>query len=122
MEFYLALWAIALCIPYIHLFITEIWGETFWNRTPMLYYFSGFLGYVVLANYIKRFHMESRRWNYVAGTVLIIAGYAITIYGFLQRLPTETHVSKLVLTWGFETINVAMMTTRRFPDVQKHPH
>ena len=114
MEFYLVLWGVTLCIPYIHLVIPEIWGETFWNRTPMLYYFSGFLGYVVLANYIKRFHMEPRRWNYPAGVTLIIVGYALTTYGFLQRLPTETHVSKLVLTWGFETINVAMMTTGAF--------
>jgi surface polysaccharide O-acyltransferase-like enzyme len=114
MEVYLVLWAITLNIPYIHLVIPEIWGETFWNHTPMLYYFSGFLGYVVLANYIKRFHMEPRRWNYVAGIALIVVGYAITTYGFLYRLPTEKVVSKLVLTWSFETINIAMMTTGAF--------
>ena len=114
MEFYLVLWGITLTIPYIHLIIPEIWGETFWNRTPMLYYFSGFLGYVVLANYIKRYHMEPRRWNYFAGVALIIIGYAITTYGFLYRLPTEKFISKLALTWGFETINIAMMTTGAF--------
>jgi len=114
MEFYLALWVVSLTIPYIHLVTPEIWGETFWNHTPMLYYFSGFLGYVVLAVYIKRFHMEPRRWNYFAGIALLLVGYAITTYGFLHRLPTEKVVSKLALTWGFETINVAMMTAGAF--------
>ncbi|WP_428328106.1 acyltransferase [Mucilaginibacter sp.] len=114
MEFYLVLWAVTLTVPYIHLLVPEIWGETFWNRTPMLYYFSGFLGYVVMANYIKRYHMEPRRWNYIAGIALLIAGYAITTYGFIYRLPTEKFISKLALTWGFETINVAMMTAGAF--------
>ena len=114
MEFYLALWAVTLMLPYIHLFIPEVWGETFWNHTPMLYYFSGFLGYVVLANYIKRYHMEPRRWNYFAGTILFITGYAITTYGFIGRLHTETNINKLSLTWGFETINIAMMVAGSF--------
>jgi surface polysaccharide O-acyltransferase-like enzyme len=114
MEFYLVLWAITLCVPYIHLVIPQLWGEIFWNRTPMLYYFSGFMGYVVLANYFKRFHMEPKRWNYVAGIILIIGGYALTTYGFLNRLGTEKYIDKLALTWGFETINVGMMTTGAF--------
>ena len=114
MEFYLILWAVTLNLPYIHLFIPEIWGETFWNHTPMLYYFSGFLGYVVLANYIKRFHMEPKRWNYAVGIALIVIGYAITTFGFLHQLYTQKMVNKLALTWAFETINVAMMTTGTF--------
>ena len=114
MEFYLAIWTITLTLPYIHLLVPEVWGETFWNRTPMLYYFSGFLGYVVLANYIKRYHMEPRRWNYVVGPILVMAGYAITTYGFISRLHTEKVINKLALTWGFETINIAMMVTGSF--------
>ncbi|MGN6397689.1 MAG: acyltransferase [Mucilaginibacter sp.] len=114
MEYYLVLWAVSLCIPYIHLLTPGLWGETFWNRTPMLYYFSGFLGYVVLANYIKRFHMAPKRWNYIVGIILLVAGYAITTAGFISRLQTEQYINKLALTWGFETINIAMMTTGAF--------
>jgi surface polysaccharide O-acyltransferase-like enzyme len=114
MEFYLALWAVTLTLPYIHLIIPEVWGETFWNRTPMLYYFSGFLGYVVMANYIKRFHMEPRRWNYMAGGLLFAVGYALTVYIFMCRLNTEKFIDTLVLSWGFETINVAMMVAGAF--------
>ncbi|MGZ3811684.1 MAG: acyltransferase [Mucilaginibacter sp.] len=114
MEFYLILWGIAFSLPYIHLLFPEIWGEAFWNHTPMLYYFSGFLGYVVLANYIKRFHLQPRAWNYPVGLALIIGGYAITVFGFLHRLPTEKFVNTLELTWSFETINVAMVTAGIF--------
>lgn len=114
MEFYLGLWALAFSLPYIHLIFPQIWGEAFWNQTPMLYYFSGFMGYVVLANYIKRFHMEPKPWNYLLGIALLVAGYAITAFGFLHRLPTERFVWTLELTWGFETINVAMMTAGIF--------
>jgi len=114
MEFYLALWTVSLIIPYIHLIFPEIWGEAFWNHTPMLYYFSGFLGYVVLANYIKRFHMEPRRWNYIAGAALILIGYGITTYVFLTRLETEKLVNNLILSWGFDTINIAMMAAGLF--------
>ncbi|GAA4339024.1 acyltransferase [Mucilaginibacter gynuensis] len=114
MEFYLVLWAIAFSLPYIHLIFPEIWGEAFWNHTPMLYYFSGFLGYVVLAVYIKRFHSEPKAWNYTLGIALLLLGYGITVYGFLHRLPTEKFVMTLELTWGFETINVAMMSAGAF--------
>ena len=113
-ELYLILWAVSLSIPYIHLIFPQIWGEAYWNRTPMLYYFSGFMGYAILAAYIRRFHLAPQPWNYSLGVLLILAGYAITAYGFLQRLPTEKMVITLELTWGFETINVAMMTAGIF--------
>jgi len=114
MEFYLLLWAIAMSIPYIHLIFPQLLGECYWNQTPMLYYFSGFLGYVILANYIKRFHLQPQTWNYTLGLLLIIVGYAITAFIFEYRLGTEKETASLELTWGFETINVAMMTAGIF--------
>lgn len=109
MEAFLALWALTLTVPYIHLCFPEVWGECYWNRTPTLYYFSGFLGYAVLAAYIKRFLMRPSKADYASGIGLIVAGYAATAAGFLKRLPTERAVSSLELTWAFDTINVAMI-------------
>jgi surface polysaccharide O-acyltransferase-like enzyme len=114
LEVFLLLWGLTLTVPYIHLYFPAVWGECYWNRTPSLYYFSGFLGYVVLAVYIKRFWMRPSALHSLAGMLLILAGYAITAWGFLHRLPVEHVVSRLELTWGFETINVAMMTTGVF--------
>lgn len=113
-EFYLVLWAISLTLPYIHLIFPEIWGEAFWNHTPMLYYFSGFMGYTVLAYYIKRFHLQPASWNYTLGILLIMIGYALTAAIFLHRLPTEKFVNALELSWDFETINVAMIAAGLF--------
>jgi surface polysaccharide O-acyltransferase-like enzyme len=114
MQLYLSLWALAMSVPYIHLIFPAILGECYWNNTPMLYYFSGFLGYAILANYIKRFHMQRQSSDYAVGFVLIAVGYGITAYGFEHLLPLEQYTPKLELTWGFETINVAMMTAGIF--------
>ena len=114
MQLHLALWALAMCVPYIHLVFPEILGECYWNKTPLLYYFSGFLGYVILASYIRRFHMQPQKQDYIVGALLIVTGYAITAYGFLHELPLQKMVPAVEVTWGFESINVAMMTAGIF--------
>ena len=114
MMLYLGLWAFALSVPYTHLVFPSILGEAFWNGTPLFYYFNGFLGYALLAAFIRRFYMQKEKWNISLGVLLIVVGYAITAGGFLHRLSTETYVMKLELTWGFETINVAMMAAGLF--------
>ena len=109
MEFYLTIWVITLCVPYFHLLYPQILGECYWNQTPLLYYFSGFLGYMILGAYIKRYLLEKKSWHLPVGLMLIIVGYAITAGGFISLLDS-INVSKLELTWGFETINVGMMS------------
>ena len=114
MELFLALWGIALSLPYIHLFFSQVWGECYWNATPTLYYFSGFIGYAVLAAYIKRFWMApSLHLDWLA-IGLIVGGYAFTLGGFLYRLRYEQQVKSLELTWNFTTLNVAVMTVGLF--------
>ena len=109
MEFYLAIWALTLCLPYLHLIFPEILGECYWNHTPLLYYFSGFLGYMILGAYIKKYLFEKKAWHFPVGLLLIIVGYAVTAGGFSALLST-VYVKDLELCWGFETINVAMMS------------
>jgi surface polysaccharide O-acyltransferase-like enzyme len=114
MHFYLILWGVSLTLPYLHLIFPEIWGEAFWNHTPMLYYFTGFIGYIILAVYIKRYCMQPAASHLVIGIALVATGYAITAFGFLHQLPVAQSIPQLELTWGFETINVAMMTVGLF--------
>jgi len=114
MEIFLLLWGMTLLLPFIHLFVPEVWGECYWNATPTLYYFSGFIGYVVLAVYIKRFLMApSLRVDCIA-IGLVVSGYAFTLAGFLLRLRYEQGVKNLELTWNFTTLNVAIMTAGLF--------
>ena len=114
MELFLVLWAITLLLPFIHLFVSEVWGECYWNATPTLYYFSGFIGYAVLAAYIKRFWMApSLRLDWIA-IGMVVAGYSVTLAGFLYRLRYEREVKSLELTRNFTTLNVAVMTAGIF--------
>jgi surface polysaccharide O-acyltransferase-like enzyme len=109
LEFYLGIWALTLCLPYIHLVFPAVLGECHWNRTPLLYYFSGFLGYMLLAVYIKKYMSDQSSRHIPIALLLIIIGYGITAGGFLSRLNATT-IPDIELTWGFESINVAMMS------------
>jgi surface polysaccharide O-acyltransferase-like enzyme len=114
MELFLVLWAVTLTLPFIHLAFAQVWGECSWNSTPTLYYFTGFIGYAVLAAYIKRFWMApSPRIDWLA-IGLIVVGYAATAGGFLYRLGTQRMVADLELTWNFTSLNVAVMTAGIF--------
>ena len=109
MEYFLIIWVFTLCVPYIHLVFPKLLGECTWNNTPLFYYFSGFLGYMVLAVYIKKFLSKKKAWEIPVGLLLIIVGYLITACGFISLLKTK-YAADLELTWGFETINVGMMS------------
>lgn len=114
MELFLALWGMTLLLPFIHLFFSSVWGECYWNATPTLYYFTGFIGYAVLAAYIKRFWMApSLRVDWLA-IGMVVVGYSATAGGFLYRLRYEHQVQSLELTWNFTTLNVAIMTAGLF--------
>jgi surface polysaccharide O-acyltransferase-like enzyme len=114
MEFFLILWGVTLALPFIHLFFSAVWGECYWNATPTLYYFTGFIGYAVLAAYIKRFWMApSRSLDWLA-VGMVVVGYAATAGGFLYRLGFEHQVQSLELTWNFTSLNVAVMTAGLF--------
>lgn len=113
-RFYLYLWAFTLCVPYIHMVFPAILGECFWNKTPMLYYFSGFLGYMVLAFYIRKFVDTTTKSVGVMAWLMISIGYVFTTWGFESAIGHVEHVFQLEWTWLFESINVGFMTVGIF--------
>ena len=111
MESFLTLWVLASSLAYTHLVFPSVWGEAYWDASPTLYYFTGFIGYVVMGAYLRRFHSgRTSALTKVVAVLLIAAGYAVTAGGFLHRLSTQHMVRNLELTWEFTTINVVMMT------------
>ncbi len=114
MELFLALWGMTLLLPFIHLYFPEVWGECYWNATPTLYYFTGFIGYVVAAVYIKRFVMAASLRVDCVAVAMVVVGYACTAGGFLYRLGRVNEVKSLELTWNFTSLNVAVMTVGLF--------
>lgn len=52
-RFFIGLFLVSTCIPFLNRWFGEVWGQCFWNEYHMLWYFSGYLGYLVLAHYIR---------------------------------------------------------------------
>lgn len=113
-QFFLLLWAITLCFPYIKTIYPEVLGEAFWNKYHTGYYFSGYIGYLLLGNYIKEHVTLSKSVGLLWGVVMVIIGYTITNLVFAHQLPFAKDIPELELSWSFPTINVALMATGLF--------
>ena len=49
-RFFIILFLISTCMPFLNRWCGELWGQCFWNEYHMLWYFSGYLGYLVTAH------------------------------------------------------------------------
>lgn len=115
-RFFITLFLISTLMPYLNHFFGEVWGQCFWNEFHLLWYFSGYLGYLVLAHYI-RVHLDwSRSKRLYAGAALTAVGAVWTILSFyLQAVPGELHDTPVLeIGWSFCTINCVMLTTGAF--------
>lgn len=113
---FVGLFALSTCMPYLGRWFGELWGECFWNEFHVLWYFSGYLGYVILAHYIK-VHLDwSRATRLAVSSVMTVAGAAATILSFyVQAIPgivLETPV--LEVGWNMCTINCVVLTAGTF--------
>ena len=121
LSIYLGIWGLTLLIPFVResaggmapviyawdglpapaLF--PLWGEASWNPFGLFYYVSGFVGYLLLGLYIKRF-VPTGRLMRVLGWTLFLVGFVFTCFGFLQRIvasgsfPVEGSV-ELAVAW-----------------------
>ena len=115
-RFFILLFLISSCMPFLRRWFGELWGECFWNEFHLLWYFSGYLGYLVLAHYI-RVHIDwSVRKRLLVGGALLAVGSAVTIWSYyVQAVPgviLDTPV--LEVGWRFCTLNVVCATTGAF--------
>lgn len=141
LQAYLAIWLFTTTIPIIRdlvstapLAITHgptgiprqalypLWGEASWNGYGLFYYVSGFIGYLLLGLYFRRFVGElSWKTTIAAALPCWAAGFAISFGGFLRRVlqtsggnfPAEGAIGDAVYwetTWCNDTLGVALMT------------
>ena len=114
---FLGFFAFTTLIPWIRRFITpELWGECFWNGFSAFWYCSGYLGYLVLAHYI-RVHLDwTRRKKMVIGAVCFLAGSAFTLWSFWWKgVPGQTIATPMLeWSWEFCTPNVLVATFGAF--------
>ena len=115
-RFFILLFLISTCMPYLGRWFGELWGQCFWNEYHVLWYFSGYLGYLVLAHYI-RVHLDwSRTKRFYAGLFSMISGAVLTILSFyVQAVPQVIHETPVIeVGWAFCTINCALLTVGAF--------
>lgn len=117
-EYFLLLWFTASFFPYLRTFAGDIYGECYWNEFNLLWYFSGFLGYVILAHYIRNYLKWGLKTQIITGTILYIIGYLITAVIWYNRIPTATTLQQLELSWRFCTPNVIFESIGAFLVIQ----
>ena len=132
LKLFLYIWGISLLLPYIQIAAPYlgykgnygsmgILGVCEWNPYGLLYYFSGFLGYIVLSYYLVRYPLN---WSWgktlSIAVPLFVLGYAITLGGFLiiQKY-YHNNYAFLEIFWYFTGINVFMMTFAAYIIIQK---
>ncbi len=131
-QWFLRIWIISMCLPYLQMLAPllgyngnygnmGLLGVCDWNPYGMFYYFSGFLGYVVLSYYLTH-HPLSWDWKRTLSVAipLFAIGYAITSGGFI--LTQEYYpgsYANLEIIWYFSGINVFLMTFSVFIIMQK---
>lgn len=98
-----------------------LWGEASWNAYGIFYYLSGFIGYLLIGLYFRKFVGElSWKKTLLIAVPSYIMGFAISFGGFLKRVfetadgvfPVGGLVEKAVwweTTWCNDTIGVALM-------------
>lgn len=118
-QWFLRIWLVSMCLPYVEVIAPvlgysggALLGVCDWNPYGMLYYFSGFLGYIVLAYYLKQYPLN---WNMgkrlAVGIPLFLLGYAITAGGFLYAQENSPgNFPMLEIPWYFFGLNVFVMT------------
>ena len=128
----LYIWGATLFLPYIKMVAPMLgyagnyghmglFGECDWNVYGTFYYVSGFIGYLILAYYLKRYPLDwSRKKMTLICLPMFALGYAVTSVGYIitnDYFPGN--YAYLEILWYFTGINVFMMTFPIFVAVQK---
>ena len=114
---FICLFALSTFMPWIHLYVSpELWGECFWNQFHILWYCSGYLGYLVLAHFIRVHLKWSRNRRLAIGAACFIAGAAFTAWSYWWKGVPGTLIDTPHLEWAWEfcTPNVLCATFGAF--------
>jgi surface polysaccharide O-acyltransferase-like enzyme len=132
MHYFLGIWIVSMFLPYLQFLAPMlgyagngdnmgILGVCDWNPFGVFYYFSGFLGYVILAYYLVKYPLD---WNWrktlSVAIPVFLTGYAITLAGFiLMHKHFPASYPHLEIIWFFSGINVFLMTFSVFIIMKK---
>ena len=69
-----------------------LWGEASWNAFGLFYYLSGFVGYLLVGLYVRRF-VAANRWSRFVGWTLFLLGFLAMVRGLLVRMDASCTAS-----------------------------
>ena len=120
-QIFIAAWAFTTLVPFLNQAAValygraEVYGVANWNEFGSLYYISGFIGYVVVAHYIRKYVDWSWRKTLAVAVPMWIVGYAIAAVWFWKQIPAEYPVNQSIdlavlmeQSWRFCSTGVAM--------------
>lgn len=99
-----------------------VWGEALWNEFGAFHYVSGFMGYVVMGHYFKKY-VPTLSWRRTLAVAipLWLVGYAVTAGWFWAAMPKDFPVQDdisvavyMETSWCFCTFGVALTTIAYF--------
>ena len=101
---FIALFVFASTIPWLHRFVyPEVFGECFWNPSfNALYYCSGYLGYLVLAHYIRVHINWATKKRLIVGATCFAIGAIFTGWAFWYKGVPMQPIETPMLEWGWE--------------------
>ncbi len=106
---FIGLFMLSSFMPWLRMFVNpEVWGECWWNNFNMLWYCSGYLGYLVMAHYVRKHLTWSRNKRMLVGSLCLVAGALFTGWGFWMKGVPGVLIESPILewTWSFCTPNV----------------
>lgn len=101
--FYILIWVFTTIIPFIRdnaggvapmiqatdglpaTALFPLWGEASWNPFGTFYYVSGFIGYMLVGLYIKKFVPRGKLLG-VAGWTMFLVGFIFAAWGFMTKM------------------------------------
>lgn len=110
---FLFLFACSTLMPWLHHFVSPyIFGECHWNQFSALWYCSGYLGYLVLAHFIRVHLKWSRKRRVAIGLLCFIVGGAFTAWSFWWKAQPGLLMPTPVAEWSWQfcTPNVLLAT------------
>lgn len=104
-------------IPFFHRFVNaELWGECFWNEFTLFWYFSGYIGYLVLAHYIRVHLQWNRSKRFWVGIASFAVGAVFTAWSFWLKGDPGVLIATPDIEWAWQfcTPNVLLATFGAF--------
>lgn len=115
---FIGIFVLSTFVPWLTRFVSsDLWGNCFWNPYfGMLYYCSGYLGYLVMAHYIREHLNWSHSKKMLVGGLMLLVGALFTGWAFWYAGVPGKVIETPMLEWSWEfcTPNVLCATAGAF--------